>query len=422
MPGLVDAPGSVAAPGSVTPLGGTASQQTAALPGTGIATGTGIGSQATAGTGTPSRTPRTMGKGTGAQTQTGWHPETEPRRTHQPNAEAGPPTTSGLGTRPSVRPASSQAAQSSPRPTPRPEALSTPPTTPGPGVQTGAWAASGSGAQSSPRTGPGGEHGSASQSDVGGPDHTTASTQSSSATRLSVQTASAKPISAELTAKIVPAAKASTSAHRPARDNGPKPGNAATRARRSPLIQYHNEMPNGVRTAFVATARGPLLRAEPLYRDVASHSGIRWELLAACDWMQCEARPSHSPVHGEKLGVVNPDGTSYRTKSSALEQCADDLIELAGAVYGIDLLARRFLSVRELANVFAAFRWGGLLKQHRTSAMEFPYSVAGLTPDRMNMRWPNIADPHAPDKPGARFRRPFGAVPVVLNLHYPVTA
>ena len=60
--------------------------------------------------------------------------------------------------------------------------------------------------------------------------------------------------------------------------------------------------------------------------------------------------------------------------------------------------------------------------QHRTSAMEFPYSVAGLTPDRLHMRWPNIAEPHAPDKPGARFHRQFGAVPVVLNLHYPVTA
>jgi hypothetical protein len=276
-----------------------------------------------------------------------------------------------------------------------------------------------------PGRAPGGEHRSLSQSDASEPDHTTASTQSSSATRLSAQTVSAKPISAQLTAETVPAAKQTAqaaSAGRPAKDNGSKPRDAAARLRRSPLIQYHNEMPNSVRTAFVAAARGPLLRTEPLYRDVASHSGIRWELLAACDWMQCEARPSHSPVHGEKLGVVNPDGTSYRTKSAALEQCADDLIELAGAVYGIDLLARGFLSVRELANVFAAFRWGGLLKQHRTSAMEFPYSVAGLTPDRMSMRWPNIAELHAPDKPGARFRRPFGAVPVVLNLHYPVTA
>jgi hypothetical protein len=80
-----------------------------------------------------------------------------------------------------------------------------------------------------------------------------------------------------------------------------------------------------------------------------------------------------------------------------------------------------YLSVRDLANVFAAFRWGRLLKLHHTSAMEFPYSVAGLTDQQVNMRWPNIAEPNAPDKPGARFRMPFGAVPVMLILNYPAT-
>jgi hypothetical protein len=169
-------------------------------------------------------------------------------------------------------------------------------------------------------------------------------------------------------------------------------------------------------------ARVPLIRAEPLYRDVASHSGIRWELLAACDWMQCEAQPRYSPVHGEKLGTVNPDGTIYRTKSEALEQCADELVQLAQKVYQVDLTSRGDLSVRDLANAFAAFRWGGLLRLHRTSAMEFPYSVAGLTAQHINMRWPNIAEPNTPDKPGKRFRRPFGAVPVVLILNFPATA
>jgi hypothetical protein len=171
----------------------------------------------------------------------------------------------------------------------------------------------------------------------------------------------------------------------------------------------------------MAMARVPLVRAEPLYRDVAGHSGIRWELLAACDWMQCQARPRHSPVHGEKLGTVNHDGTVYRTKSAALEQCADDLLELARTVYRIDLAERGELSVRDLANVFAAFRWGGLLKLHHTSAMEFPYSVAGLTAQHINMRWPNIAEPNTPDKPGGRFRMLFGAVPIVLGLDYPAT-
>lgn len=172
----------------------------------------------------------------------------------------------------------------------------------------------------------------------------------------------------------------------------------------------------------MTVAKARLLRAEQLYRDVASHRGLHWQLLAACDWMQCEARPRYSPVHGEKLGTLNPDGTIYRTKSEALEQCADDMVELARAVYRLDLAGHGDLSVRDLANAFAAFRWGGLLKAHRTSAMEFPYSVAGLTDQHMNMRWPNIAEPNLPDKPGGRFRMPFGAVPIVLCLNYPATA
>lgn len=178
-------------------------------------------------------------------------------------------------------------------------------------------------------------------------------------------------------------------------------------------------MPLAVQKAFVTKAKVPLVQSEPLYRDVASYSGISWQFLAACDWMQCEARPRRSPVHGEKLGTVNPDGTVYQTKSEALAQCADDLIELAGTVYGIDLTGRGPLPVHYLADAFAAFRWGGLLQRHRTSAMEFPYSVAGLTAHHLYMRWPNINEPNAPDKPGGRFRRPFGALPIMLSLDYP---
>ncbi len=174
-------------------------------------------------------------------------------------------------------------------------------------------------------------------------------------------------------------------------------------------------------TAYFATAKGPLGHGEHLYRDVATQTGIRWELLAACDWMQCKAHPRYSPVHGEKIGALNSDGTSYATKSAALGQCARDLIELASAVYGIDLTARRLLSVRALADAFAAFRWGALLVRHGVSAMEFPYSVAGLTAQHQKMHWPVIDDPAAPDRPGARFREPFGAVPVVLSLDYPAT-
>ena len=186
--------------------------------------------------------------------------------------------------------------------------------------------------------------------------------------------------------------------------------------------RYGHHLPPAVGKAFLTSAKVPLIRGESLYADVASLSGIPWEILAACDWMQCRAKHGLSPVYGEKLGAVNPDGTSYRTRSAALERCSYDLIELAGSIYEIDLTRSYPLSVRELANVFAAFRWGGLLKEHHTSAMEFPYSVAGLTTQHMHMRWPNIDDPQAPDKPGTRFHRPFGAVPVVLSLDYPATA
>jgi flagellum-specific peptidoglycan hydrolase FlgJ len=185
--------------------------------------------------------------------------------------------------------------------------------------------------------------------------------------------------------------------------------------------RYQAQLPPVVATAFFASAKTPLARSQPLYRDVASQAGIPWELLAACDWMQCQAHPRFSPVHGEKIGTLNSDGTVYMTKSEALAQCASDLVGLAAAVYRINLTAPGILSVRDLANAFAAFRWGGLLKRHRVSAMEFPYSVAGLTPQHLKMHWPAINDPGAPDKPGAKFRMAFGAVPVVLSLNYPAT-
>jgi flagellum-specific peptidoglycan hydrolase FlgJ len=219
-------------------------------------------------------------------------------------------------------------------------------------------------------------------------------------------------VAAAAAAPTVRAARAARSS-RPAARVTPRPAR---------LSRYVPQLPRAVTTAFVSTAKEPLSRAEPLYDDVASRSGIRWQLLATCDWMQCQAKPRYSPVYGEKLGTVNAGGTVYRTKSEALGQCASDLIELALAVYWIDITARRPLSVGDLAKVFAAFRWGGLLKLHGISAMEFPYSVAGLTEQYVKMRWPDIKDPNAPDKPGTRFKAPFGAVPAALCLGYPAIA
>src|SRR6185437_12271447 len=96
--------------------------------------------------------------------------------------------------------------------------------------------------------------------------------------------------------------------------SGERPG--ARIAPRGPLPttrRYVARIPYPVAADFVATAKGPLTRAQPLYADVADRTGIGWELLAACDWMQCQARSRYSPVHGEKLGTVNPDGTVFRT-------------------------------------------------------------------------------------------------------------
>jgi hypothetical protein len=194
-------------------------------------------------------------------------------------------------------------------------------------------------------------------------------------------------------------------------------------SRRAPVVaaRYQAQLPQAVRAALLATAKAPLDRDEHLYRDVAATTGSSWKLLAAADWMQCRADLRYSPVQGERLGTVNADGTCYTTRTAALVQCAADLIELASTVYGIDLTARRPLSVRELAAAFAAFRWGALLKRNGVSPVEFPYSVAGLTAAHQKMRWPPVDAPGAPDRPGTRFRQPFGAVPVVLSLGYPAT-
>ncbi len=223
----------------------------------------------------------------------------------------------------------------------------------------------------------------------------------------------------------IPAASASggTDAVRAVRIPAASSGRSAARVGvRTRAQRYTAQIPSVVTTDYVTMAKHPIARSKPLYQDVARSNRIRWELLAACDWMQCKAQLQYSPVRGERLGSRNPDGTRFRTKSEALDQAAADLIVLADAVYQIDLTAPMFLSVLELAQVFAAFRWGGLLRAHRISAMEFPYSVEGLTVQHLDLRWPDISEPNAPDKPGARFRMPFGAVPTVLSLNYPAVA
>ena len=207
----------------------------------------------------------------------------------------------------------------------------------------------------------------------------------------------------------------------PRRAAAARPGPAPARATLVSAGRYQPQIPRSVLNSFVETAKGPLVSEESFYRDVASFHGISWELLAACDWMQCDARPKRSPVYGEKLGTMNADGTVYTSKSAALARCAGDLVTLARSVYDIDLTSRAPLSVRDLANAFAAFRWGRALKDHHFSAMKFPYSVAGLTENHLGLRWPEFAPPNSGDRPRGRFHRRFGAVPIVLSLDYPAT-
>jgi hypothetical protein len=207
----------------------------------------------------------------------------------------------------------------------------------------------------------------------------------------------------------------------PRRAAAARPGPAPARATLVSARPYQPQVPRSVLNSFVETAKGPLVSEESFYRDVASFHGISWELLAACDWMQCDARAKRSPVYGEKLGTMNADGTVYTSKSAALARCASDLVTLARGVYGIDLTSRAPLSVRDLANAFAAFRWGRALKDHHFSAMKFPYSVAGLTENHLGLRWPEFAPPNSGDRPHGRFHRRFGAVPIVLSLDYPAT-
>ena len=72
-------------------------------------------------------------------------------------------------------------------------------------------------------------------------------------------------------------------------------------------VRYSHHLPPAVGKAYLNSAKVPLVRGEPLYVDVAAQSGLSWEILAACDWMQCKARPGHHQHQGgthEHPGVI----------------------------------------------------------------------------------------------------------------------
>src|SRR5262249_52971586 len=85
-----------------------------------------------------------------------------------------------------------------------------------------------------------------------------------------------------------PVAKAA-SATRPSASASSTARRSLARPARRTARKYLQPLPPSVRNAFITKARVRLMRAEPLYRDVAEHTGIPWQMLAACDWMQCAA-------------------------------------------------------------------------------------------------------------------------------------
>jgi hypothetical protein len=68
----------------------------------------------------------------------------------------------------------------------------------------------------------------------------------------------------------------------------------------------------------------------------AVSAGSCWRLATGCSAKRSRATRQFT---ARSLAPLNPGGTIYRTKSAALERCADDLAELARAVYRIDLTA-----------------------------------------------------------------------------------
>lgn len=183
---------------------------------------------------------------------------------------------------------------------------------------------------------------------------------------------------------------------------------------------YRGDVPVGVQNQIVRHARAPIRQNLPIYKGVAGEAAIAWELLAVADWLQCKSRRRFSPVFGERLGTVNGDGTVYDTREDALFRCAQDLTVLPYKVYGVDITDPRPLTVVGASKVFASFRWGGILRQHRVPATLFPYAMEGLTADHEGMRWPD-ADGLVPDKPGSKFGQKFGALALLLHLGYPLS-
>lgn len=170
-------------------------------------------------------------------------------------------------------------------------------------------------------------------------------------------------------------------------------------------------LPLQVGQAIVSRAQTPLRQNRNLYRAVGAAAGIsHWQIVAALDWMQY-----HSRSFGrDKLGTTNQDGMSYGTREEAVLTAATHLVTATNRFYQVNL-ADPHLTIEQLAQAFAAYRWGGRLVAHDISVWDFPYSVAGLSNSMTRMSWPKI--PGAPE--GGRYDSPYGAVAIAMHMGHP---
>jgi len=196
---------------------------------------------------------------------------------------------------------------------------------------------------------------------------------------------------------------------------GPRIGCRGVRCRAGAV--YVRRVPTRSPAGFLGHGQGPLSRARQLYADVSVPGGIGLELRARLRLVPCLPGRLTLAGHVETLGTVNPEhGLTGQVRSLGAVR-ARALVELGRRRYMIDLrLAFWSLSVSSTVQR-GSRRSGGRCSAHGVSALEFPYLRGPDLPSALNAL-AHIDDPCAARQAGARFRLPFGAVPVVLTWAY----
>jgi flagellum-specific peptidoglycan hydrolase FlgJ len=150
------------------------------------------------------------------------------------------------------------------------------------------------------------------------------------------------------------------------------------------------------------------------YRQIAKLAGIHSaRVVAALHWVNTHGDLNQSGIlEGEPLG-----NTEFDTPQAALAFAAKRLHRVSEAVYGVHL-GQSHLTVRQLAQAFAAYRWGSALRDasHPVTALRLPYATKGLSHDLRSLGWPKI--PGAPEH--GQYPHSHGALAVAYHLGYPV--